>query len=95
LIPTWNCISITAAELGIDSLTLRCADNLFNSAIENTLLPHPSEIIKQAIIANKKRRHWALKWSVIAWTWGVNTVITLEQLKKVLIEESGVDKTTS
>jgi hypothetical protein len=85
-------ISTIAAELGIDSLTCAAALTYLTQAIENTSAP--------ILIGNKKTanqlptKNTPLDIKMVRYRLDVGSKhrITLEQLKKVLVEESGVDK---
>ena len=84
-------IGTIAAELGIDSLTCAAALTYLTQTIENTSAP--------ASIGDQKTDNQltAIKASVgikmvrYRLDVGIKHRITLDQLKKVLVEESGVD----
>jgi hypothetical protein len=85
-------ISTIAAELGIDSLTCAAALTYLAQAIENTSAP--------TLLGNKKTgnqlptKNTPLGIKMVRYRLDVGSKhhITLEQLKKVLVEETGVDK---
>jgi len=85
-------ISTIAAELGIDSLTCAAALTYLTQTIENISAP--------AFFGNKKTgnqlptKNTPLGIKMVRYRLDVGSKhrVTLEQLKKVLVEESGVDK---
>jgi hypothetical protein len=85
-------IRATTAELGIDNLTYAAALTYLNQLIENTSAP----VLKEDNQTNKPLSTKATPLSIkmVRYRLDVGTKhhVTLEQLKKVLIEESGVDK---
>lgn len=85
-------ISITAAELGIDSLTCAAAITYLIQCIENTSPPASIGDHKTGNQLPTKNTPLGIKMVRYRLDVGSKHRITLEQLKKVLIEESGVDK---
>jgi hypothetical protein len=85
-------INTIAVELGIDSLTCAAALTYLTQSIENTSTP--------AFFGNNKTgnqlptKNTPLDIKMVRYRLDVGSKhrITLEQLKKVLVEESGVDK---
>ena len=85
-------ISAIAAELEIDSLTCAAALAYLTQTIENTAAPAPLEDKKTDPQLPTKNTPLGIKMVRYRLDVGSKHHITLEQLKKVLIEESGVDK---
>ncbi len=86
-------IRATTAELGIDNITYAAALTYLNQIIENTSAP----ILKEDNKTTSKplsSKAMSLSVKMVRYRLDVGTKhhVTLEQLKKVLIEESGVDK---
>ena len=83
-------ISVISAELGIDSLTCAAALAYLTQAVEKTSLPaFPGD---QKTGTQSKSALAGIKMVRYRLDVGSTHRITLEQLKKVLVEESGVDK---
>jgi len=85
-------ISTIAAELEIDSLTCAAALAYLTQTIENTAAPASLEDKKTDPQLPTKNTPLGIKMVRYRLDVGSKHHITLEQLKKVLIEESGVDK---
>ena len=85
-------ISSLAAELEIDSLTCAAALVYLTQTIENTTPPAFLEHKKTDPQLPAKKPPLGIKMIRYRLDVGSKHRITLEQLKKVLIEESGVDK---
>ena len=85
-------ISTITADLGIDSLTCAAALLYLTQAIENTSTPvfHGDKKTDRQLLA--KNASGSIKMVRYRLDVGSKHRITLEQLKKVLVEESGVDK---
>ncbi len=79
-------VSATTAELGIDYLTYAAALTYLTRHIENTAL-HTLEKANQKVSSSLSIKMVRYRLDV-----GTKHCVTQEQLKKVLIEESGVDK---
>ena len=83
-------ISTISAELGIDSLTCAAALTYLTQAVENTSLPaFPGD---KKTVTQSKSALAGIKMVRYRLDVGSKHRVTLEQLKKVLVEESGVDK---
>ena len=87
---TW--ISTIAAELGIDSLTCAAALTYLTQPIENTSTPILVGNKKSGLQLSTKNTALGIKMVRYRLDVGSKHRITLEQLKQVLVEESGVDK---
>jgi hypothetical protein len=85
-------ISTISAELGIDSLTCAAALICLTKAVENTSIPTYFEDQKKAHKLQAKNTPLGIKMVRYRLDVGSKHRITLDQLKKVLVEESGVDK---
>ncbi|MEI6065770.1 MAG: DbpA RNA binding domain-containing protein [Methylococcaceae bacterium] len=85
-------ISTLAAELQIDTLTFAAALMYLTQTLENTLPPACQEDKKTDLQLPTNNSPLILKMVRYRLDVGSKHRITLEQLKKVLIEESGVDK---
>ncbi len=85
-------ISAMAAELGIDNLTCAAALAYLTQTIENTSLPAYPGNQKTGNQLPTKNTPLDIKMVRYRLDVGSKHRITLEQLKKVLVEESGVDK---
>ena len=85
-------ISTLAAELQIDTLTFAAALMYLTQTLENTLPPTFQEDKKTELQLPTDHSPLILKMVRYRLDVGSKHRITLEQLKKVLIEESGVDK---
>ena len=85
-------ISTLAAELQIDTLTCAAALMYLTQTLENTLPPAFQEDTKTDLQLPTDNSPLILKMVRYRLDVGSKHRITLEQLKKVLIEESGVDK---
>jgi hypothetical protein len=87
-------ISSIATELEIDSLTCAAALLYLTQTIENTRAPDTlsSGVKKADELLPTKNRPLGIKMVRYRLDVGSKHSITLEQLKKVLVEESGVDK---
>jgi hypothetical protein len=85
-------ISIIAAELEIDSLTCAAALAYLTQPIQNTSIPAFFENNKADAQLPAKTPPLGIKMVRYRLDVGIKHRITLEQLKKVLVEESGVDK---
>jgi len=85
-------ISTIAAELGIDSITCAAALTYLTQTIENTSTP--ASIGDQNTGNQLPTKNTPLGFKMVRYRLDVGSKhrITLEQLKKVLVEESGVDK---
>ena len=85
-------ISTITADLGIDSLTCAAALLYLTQAIENTSTSafHGDKKTDHQLLA--KNASGSIKMVRYRLDVGSKHRITLEQLKKVLVEESGVDK---
>jgi len=81
-------ISAITAELGIDSVTCAAALTYLTQTLENTSTP--------ALLGDNKTYNQlpplGIKMVRYRLDVGIKHSVTLEQIKKVLIEESGVDK---
>lgn len=84
-------VRATTAELGIDNLTYAAAITYLTRHIEKTALPPALEEVKRA---TNQLPSPPLSIKMVRYRLDVGTkhCVTQEQLKKVLIEESGVDK---
>lgn len=87
---TW--ISTIATELGIDSLTCAAALTFLAQTIENTYTPTLLGNNKTGNQLPTKNTPLAIKMVRYRLDVGSKHRITQEQLKQVLVEESGVDK---
>ena len=85
-------ISTLAAELQIYTLTFAAALMYLTQTLENTLAPAFQEDTKTDLQLPTDNSPLILKMVRYRLDVGSKHRITLEQLKKVLIEESGVDK---
>jgi DbpA RNA binding domain len=85
-------ISTIAIELGIDSLTCAAALTYLTQPIENKSTPVSFENNKTGNQLPTKSTPLGFKMVRYRLDVGSKHRITLEQLKKVLVEESGVDK---
>ena len=85
-------ISAIAAELGIDSLTCAAALTYLTQAIENTTSPVFLSDQKTGNQFPAKNPQLGIKMVRYRLDVGSKHRITAELLKKVLVEESGVDK---
>ena len=83
-------ISVISAELGIDSLTCAAALAYLTQAVEKT--SPPASLGDQKTGTQSKNALAGIKMVRYRLDVGSTHRITLEQLKKVLVEESGVDK---
>jgi hypothetical protein len=84
-------ISTLSAELGIDNLTCAAALLFLIQTIENTI-PTTSLTKKTGLQLPVKNASVDVKMVRYRLDVGRKNSVTLEQIKKVLIEESGVDK---
>ena len=82
-------ISTIAAELGIDSLTCAAALSYLAQAVVNTSTPEYPVDIKSGHQSNTPLGIKMVRYRLDV---GSKHHVTLEQLKKVLVEESGVDR---
>jgi len=85
-------ISTISSELGIDSLTCAAALTYLTQPIENTSAPALFGNNRTGKQLPTKNTPLGFKMARYRLDVGSNHHITLEQLKKVLVEESGVDK---
>ena len=85
-------VNAIATELGVDSLTCAAALVYLTQATENLSPPSPPAQQKTAPQLPVKNAATGIKMVRYRLDVGNKHKITLDQLKKVLIEESGVDK---
>jgi hypothetical protein len=83
-------ISAISAELGIDSLTCAAALACLTQAVEKT--SPPASLGEQKTGTQSENTSAVIKMVRYRLDVGSKHHVTLEQLKKVLVEESGVDK---
>jgi hypothetical protein len=83
-------ISAISAELGIDSLTCAAALACLTQAVEKT--SPPTSLGEQKTGTQSENTSAVIKMVRYRLDVGSKHHVTLEQLKKVLVEESGVDK---
>jgi hypothetical protein len=85
-------ISAITTELGIDSLTCAAALTYLTQDAKNTSPPESLGDQKTDNPLPEKKAPLGIKMVRYRLNVGIKHRVTLEQLKKVLVEESGVDK---